>query len=116
MAQQDLHNTNINAMLDQPRRITVSQCVRRKILGDAATRGRRGERGRQYRSADRSGALAVGKQPATVVMCLPEVAELIENGLRQWHEPFLVAFADDAQHHVSPANSTNFQRCGFADA
>jgi hypothetical protein len=44
----------------------------------------------------------------------PQASQLVENRLRQRHEPLLVALADDAQNLVGPVDGANFQRGGFA--
>ena len=46
----------------------------------------------------------------------PQMAKIVEDRLRQRHEPLFVAFADDPQHPIGPINGTDFQRRGLADA
>ena len=77
---------------------------------------RSGEGMRQHALVERPVPAPVGEQPARVAMDPPQSAQLVENRLGQQHQPFLVAFANDAQHLVGPVDGADLQRGGFADA
>ena len=94
----------------------VAQHVRRDPPGDAGSTGGRGERTGQHVIADRPGAGAIGKQPATVVVGQPHPAQFREHRLRQRDPPFLVPFADDAQRQVGPVDRIDLKGDGLADA
>jgi hypothetical protein len=46
----------------------------------------------------------------------PHSAQLVENRLRQQHQPLLVAFANDAWHLVGAVDGADLKPDGFADA
>ena len=46
----------------------------------------------------------------------PEAAQVVEDRLRQRHQAFLVALADDAQQPMSAVDGADLQRGGLADA
>ena len=91
------------------------QCgVSRRWMPAASDSG--GEGIRQHALVDRCVAAAVGEQPAAIAMAPPQVAQVVENRLWQWHQPLLVPLTDDAQHLVGPVDSAYLQRGGLADA
>ena len=94
----------------------MAQHVRRHPPGDAGNAGGCGESAGQYVVADRPGAGAIGKQPATVAVGLPHPAQFCEHWLRQRNPPFLVPFADDVQRQVGPVDRTDLEGQGLADA
>ena len=85
-------------------------------LDAGRTGGRSGEGIRQHALVDRCVAAVVGEQPAAIAMAPPQVAQVVENRLWQWHQPLFVALTDDAQHLVGPVDSAYLQRDGLADA
>ena len=116
VAEQDLHDTDVDTVLDQPCRVGVAQAMRGYPALDTG-RGNGGSEGiGQHTLVDRRITVSIGEQPAGVVMGLPEAAQRVEHRLRQRRQPLLVALADDAQHVVGPVNGANFQRGGLADA
>ena len=116
MAEQDLHDADVDAVLDQPCRVAMAQGVRRHPAPDACRGGSGGEGMRQHAVVERRIAAVVGEQPAAVAMGPPQAAQLVENRLGQRHQPLLVALADDAQHLVGSVDGADLQRGGFADA
>ena len=83
---------------------------------DAGGRDSGGEGIRQHAPVDRRVATVVGEQPAAIAMTPPQVAQVVENRLWQWHQTLFVALTDDAQHLVGPVDSAYLQRDDFADA
>jgi hypothetical protein len=52
--------------------------------------GRSGEGIRQHALVDRCVAAVVAEQPAAIAMAPPQVAQIVENRLWQWHKPLFV--------------------------
>src|SRR5665213_1618461 len=104
MAEQALHDADVDAVLDQPGGVGVAQGVRRNVAPDSCRSGGCREAARQYPRVERRISTVVGEQPAAVVMGEPEAAQFVENRLWQRRQPLFVALADDAQHQVGPVN------------
>ena len=111
-----LYDAGVDPVLDQPRGIAVTKAVWGDPALDACGTGSGGERARQHAVIERRVTEVVGEQPTAIVVGQPQLAQLVENRLRQRHEPLLVALADDAQHLVGPVDGTDFQCGGLADA
>lgn len=117
VAEQDLDDPGIDAVLHQPGRITVPQHMRRRPAGGEAHRGDRGaERAEQDAGGDRLGADAIGKEEPGVAVHAPEGAQVLVDWLRQRNQPLLVAFADDAQDHPRAVNRGDFESDCLRDA
>jgi hypothetical protein len=116
VAEQDLNDTDVDAVLDQPGRVGVSQAMRGYPALDAGRGDSGGEGIRQHALVDGCITVPVGEQPARVAMGPPQIAQRIENRLWQRCQPLLVALADDAQHVVGPVDGADLQRGGLADA
>ncbi len=80
VAEQDLHDTGINAILEQAGRVAMPQDVRRHPAGDARRAGGAAKRGAQDRKTGRLGAVARWKQPARIAMRPPETAQVVQKG------------------------------------
>src|SRR5271165_2191052 len=91
MAEQDLYDPGVDAVLDEPRGVGMAQSVRGNPALDPRRGGRSGEGIRQHALVDRCVAAVVGEQPAAIVMVPPQIAQLVENRLWQRHQPLLVA-------------------------
>src|SRR3954453_997526 len=115
MTKQDLHNADVDAVLDQSRCVGMAQGVRRHAAPDAGPTppGRDGVT--QHLRAGWGVPRSIGEQPAGVVMAPPEVAQFVENRLWQGYQPLLVALADNTQHQVGPVNRADLQPGGLAD-
>jgi len=116
VAEQDLHNPGIDAVLKEPSRIAMAQCVWRDALCDPGREGRGSERAAQHLMLDRLGAAASREKPARIAVGQPKAAELGQDGRWQRHMPLLVAFADNAKQHVGAVDRSDFQARGLADA
>jgi len=96
VAEQDLHDADIDAVLDQPGCVTVAQAMRGDPALDAG-RGSSGGKGiGQHTLLDRRVTGSIGEQPTWVAMDPPQIAQRIENRLWQRRQSLLVALADDA--------------------
>jgi len=71
MAEQDLDDPGIDAILQQAGCIAVAQAMRRHPLCDARRADRIPEGASQNSFADRVGAAVIGKQPPWMVMGAP---------------------------------------------
>src|SRR5208337_2284892 len=116
VAEQDLHDAGVDAVLDQPCRVGMAQGMRCHPPLDACRHGGGGEGIGQHALVERRIPVSVGEYPAAVAMGAPQAAEIVENRLWQRYQPLLVALADDAQHLVGPINGADLQRGGLADA
>src|SRR5271169_4025221 len=76
MAEQDLHDADVDAVLDQPCRVTMAQGVRRHPTANACRGGSGGEDIRQYAFVERRVPVPVGEQPAAIVMGHPQAAQV----------------------------------------
>ena len=97
VAEQNLHDPGVHAVLEQPRRIAVAQGVRCDPPRETGLARGLSKRAAQHLLADRMVAGAIGKEPARIAMDLPEPAQVLQDRLRQWREPLPVALADDAE-------------------
>jgi len=116
VAEQDLHDPDVDAVLDQPCRVRMPQGMRGYAVANARRVSRGGEGVRQHVSVERPISAPIGEQPAWVAMGPPHRAELVENRLGQQHQPLLVALANDTQHLVGAVDGADLQMGGFADA
>ena len=114
VAEQDLDRAQIDALFEQPGGVAVAQHVRRHPAADAGARGG-GQRAGQNGAAHRAGAGMVGKQPQGIVVGLPHATQLGEDWLRQRHQPFLIALADDAQRQIGAVDRADLQAQRLAD-
>ena len=81
MAEQDLHDADVDAVLDQSGCVGMAQAVRGHVRSDAGRNNRGGEGIRQDALIERRVTATIGEQPAGVVMGPPELAQLVEMGL-----------------------------------
>ena len=116
MAKQDLYDTDVDTVLDQPCRVGVAQAMRGYPALNTGCGNGGGEGVGQHTLVDRRITVSIGEQPAGVVMGLPEAAQRVEHRLWQRRQSLLVALADDAQYLVGTIYDANFQRGGLADA
>ena len=72
VAEQDLNNPGVDAVFQQPGRVTVAQTVGREPLFESGRGDRTSEGPAQRAGADRFGTVTPGKQPARVAMCPPQ--------------------------------------------
>jgi hypothetical protein len=61
VAEQDLHDADVDAVLDQPRRVAMAQGVRRDVALDACHGGSGGERPPQHASVEWCVAKPIGE-------------------------------------------------------
>lgn len=116
MAEQDLDDASVDAILDQPSRIAVPQDMRCDATLDPRSTGGGSEGKGQHLVVEGGITVATGEQPTRVAMGPPKMAEFVEHRLWQRHKPLLVAFANNSQHLVGSINGTDLQSCGLADA
>ena len=107
MAQEDLDSPGVDAVLQQPGRVTMAQGVRRWPARQADLLDRGREAPRQHGAGDRLGAVVIGKQPLSVTVLPPHGLQFVEDRLRQRHQPLLVALADNAQDHPRTVDCTD---------
>ena len=110
MAQEDLDHPGVDAVLQQPGRVTVTQGVRRRPTRQADLLDRGREAARQHGARDRLGAVVIGKQPLPIAVFPPHDHQLVEYRLRQRHQPLLVALADNAQDHPRTVDRADMKR------
>ena len=86
---EDLHNANIDAVLDQHwSRMQVTQGVRNHPARDPRGLGGGGEGcPGQHPLVDRCVAASIGEQPAAVAMGAPQAFQFVEDRLWQRHQP-----------------------------
>jgi hypothetical protein len=115
VAEQNLHDADIDAILDQSCRVTMLQRMRRHPLPEACGGGSCGKGARQHPIAERRVPVAIGKQPTAIAMGPPQAVQIVEDRPWQRHQPLLVGFADDPQHLAGSVNGADLQRGGLAD-
>jgi hypothetical protein len=98
------------------RRLCADSRRRQHPALDAGGRDGGGEGIRQHALVDWCVAAVVGEQPAAIAMPPPQLAQVVENRLWQWHQPLFVALTNDAQHLIGPVDSAYLQRDDLADA
>jgi len=83
MAEQDLHHSDVDPLLEQPGGVAVAERVRGDMARDSRSGGC-GPKGRgDHVGGDRSATFTVGKQPARMPMAAPQQPKLRESRLRQ---------------------------------
>jgi hypothetical protein len=95
VTKQDLHDSDIDTALDQSSGISVTQTTRR-VAVDAGGLGCGREGSIERPTPNRSGAGLVGKQPAGMLVGLPELAQIFQNWPGQRDDALFVALTNDA--------------------
>jgi len=116
VAEQDLHDADVDTVLHQAGRVAVAKRMRRHPLPYSRRGGSGGKGARQHTIIERRVTVMIGKQPAAVVMGQPQVAKVVEHRFWQRHQPLLVALTDDAQHLIGTVDGADLQRGRLADA
>lgn len=116
MTEQDLDDADIDAVLDQPRRIAMPQCVGRQPSWVRQRHRDGGSKGAaEHASMDRCVPGMVGEKPAAVAVGPPKAGQLIEERPWQWYQPLFVSLADHAQHLVRAVDVADLEPDRFAD-
>ena len=115
MPQQDLHEAEIDALLQQSSRETVAKRVGCKVVIKTAGRpgAVEGPSGRPTRKM--RAAFSVGEKPRPAAMDLPHLTEHGECRFGQGQDSFFVAFANDSQEHPLRVDGRDGQGDGFTD-
>jgi len=115
MAQQDLHEAEVNALFQESGRKAVAKGVGRERVREAARRACPVEGQAGGVTGQMEGAVAVGEEPLGIAMGLPDLAKHAEGGLGQGQGALLVAFADHPQEHLLGIDGGDGQFDGFAE-
>jgi hypothetical protein len=103
VTEQELDNSDINPVFEEPSRIGVSKTMERHRtntgrLGDGRKSAVEGA------SSDRVVSGPIGKYPASVSVKLPKPPQTPEHRVRKWDDTLLIALADDCEEVFAAVN------------
>jgi hypothetical protein len=116
VAEQYLHHARLRALLEQPCCVAVAQSMGIDWTLDTGGADGETERTPERVLANRPGAAAIGREPARIVVCQPQAAQLGKHWLGQRHAALLVAFANDAEHSFGVLDIADLNLGRLADA
>ena len=106
--EQQLHDSDINPVFEEPGRIGVAKTMRRHRT-DAGGLGDERKRAVEGAPPDRVVSGPIGEQPSRVLMKLPKAPQAPEHRIRQWDQALLVALADNCEEVLATVYCRNFQ-------
>jgi hypothetical protein len=112
VAEQDLHDPDIDAAFDEPGGIAMTESSRRNPA-DADLPCGSSEGASKRPTPDRPGASLVREQPSWVTVDLPQPSQIFKDRLRQRHNALFVAFADDVEVKIGTVNSADLKSRRF---
>ncbi len=115
MPQQDLHEADVDALLQESGRKAVAKRVGGEAVIETARRPGAVEGPPGRPTGKRPGAFSVGEEPGPAAMDLPDLAKHGEERFGQGQGSLFVAFADDPQEHLLGVDGGDGQGDGFAD-
>lgn len=117
MAEQHLHDADVDPVLQQPGGIAVAEHMRCRprlsIL--AGPSDGVGKALRQHSDMDRPRAPAIGKHPAMIAVVAPKTTQVFQDGRWDRHQAFFVPLADDSKPLVGAIDCPDLEIGGFAD-
>lgn len=99
MSEQDLHDAEVDPLLQESGRKAVAKRVRSEVGIETTGRPGRVEGPANRLPGNVRAVLAVGKEPLGALMDLPDLAEHGKRRLGEGQGAFLVAFTDDPKEH-----------------
>ncbi len=115
MAEQDLHEADVGALLQESGRKTMAKRVRYEVVIEPAGRSCGVESPAGRPSGKMSSAFAVGEEPRLVAMDLPDLAQHGPCRFGQREGSLFVAFTDDPQEHPLRVDGRDGQCDSLAD-
>jgi len=114
MSQQDLHDADVDALLEQLGGEAVTQGVRLEVFVKETCVARVVERFPKGRKRNVRGAVAAGEEPRGVAMRLPHLTQHSEHRFGERQGTLLVAFAYQTQQHLPGIDRRERQPSSFA--
>lgn len=115
MAQQDLHETDVNTLFQELGREAVTKRMRCEAVAEMARLPCAVEGPASRLAGKRSDAFAVGEKPLAAAMDFPDLTQHGQGRLAQRQGTLFIAFADDPQEHPLGVDGGDGQCNRFAD-
>ena len=115
MPEQNLHEADVYALLEEPSGEGMAKAVRPEMLIETTGCPSSIEGLANCFTGNVSCATAAGEEPLGAAMDIPNLVEHGQYRLGQWQGAFLVALADDLQEHARRVDGRAGQGDGFAD-
>src|SRR5262245_3165253 len=109
MPEQNLYNSEVDAAFDEPGPVAVPKAMQRGPT-DAGLACRDREGTAERAASNRAVADLGRKKPKRVLVGLPQLSHVVQNGPRQRDDPLVVALPDDPQLTIDPIDGPNLKR------